>query len=50
MYNLENKLKLELTEESCIVACRFPLPNWKPIKCYGEGLDTVWIYNKECSV
>ena len=44
MQKLETKLEDELVENGIIVACRFPFPNWKPIKTLGVGIDQVWIY------
>ena len=44
MPGLEEKFDKEITDSCRIVASRFPLPNWQPIKIIGEGLDTVWIY------
>lgn len=44
MAELERKCLKELSKDSCIVACRFPLPNLKPIKTIGVGIDTVWLY------
>lgn len=44
MEELEEKFRTELREDSRIVACRFPLPNLKPLKTIGEGVDTVWVY------
>ncbi|TRY68585.1 hypothetical protein TCAL_02486 [Tigriopus californicus] len=44
MPQLEAKLDRELSVKSCVVACRFPFPNWKPINVVGEGIDTVWLY------
>ncbi|XP_045210457.2 ATP synthase subunit C lysine N-methyltransferase-like [Mercenaria mercenaria] len=44
MIGLEKKFDQEITDTCRIVASRFPLPNWQPVKIIGEGLDTVWIY------
>ena len=44
MCELEQKFLKELNQDSCIVACRFPLPNLKPVKTVGVGIDTVWVY------
>ncbi|KAL7647389.1 UNVERIFIED_CONTAM: hypothetical protein RMT77_000985 [Armadillidium vulgare] len=44
MEDLQVKLKKELGENSCIVACRFPLPSWSPVATFGEGINTVWLY------
>ncbi|KAB7500870.1 hypothetical protein Anas_11674 [Armadillidium nasatum] len=44
MEDLQIKLKKELGENSCIVACRFPLPSWSPVATFGEGINTVWLY------
>ena len=44
MPELEDLFKSQLIPSSHVIACRFPLPNWKPIKILGEGIDTVWLY------
>ncbi|KAI9580382.1 ATP synthase subunit C lysine N-methyltransferase [Glossina fuscipes] len=44
MEQLENKLVLE-APHSKVIACRFPLPNLKPVKSIDAGVDTVWFYN-----
>lgn len=45
MTDLEKKLLSEANSESKIIACRFPLPNIKPTRIIGEGIDTVWLYD-----
>lgn len=45
MSDLERKLSVECKRGCNIIACRFPLPNTKPLKTIGSGVDTVWIYN-----
>ncbi|XP_054718106.1 ATP synthase subunit C lysine N-methyltransferase-like [Uloborus diversus] len=47
MPQLEEKLKLELKENGCVIACRFPLPNWQSVAIEGAGIDTVWLYEKK---
>ncbi|KAG8178652.1 hypothetical protein JTE90_028709 [Oedothorax gibbosus] len=47
MPQLEVKLKQELAEDACVIACRFPLPNWKEVATSGKGIDTVWLYSKK---
>lgn len=44
MEQLEKKLKNEVEENTKIIACRFPLPNCKPIYKIGDGIDAVWVY------
>ena len=44
MPDLEKKLSLELKCESEVVAYRFPVPHWIPVKIIGEGIDSVWLY------
>jgi hypothetical protein len=44
MSGLEEKFDKEITDSCRIIASRFPLPNWQPVRIIGEGLDTVWIY------
>lgn len=45
MQDLETKLYSEMLENSIIIACRFPLPNKRPIESFGWGIDTVWVYD-----
>lgn len=45
MADLEKKFLNECKPECHIVACRFPLPNMTPVKTYGHGVDTVWVYD-----
>jgi len=40
---LHSKLMREMTVDSSVIACRFPLP-CTPSQTVGEGLDTVWLY------
>ncbi|KAF4518928.1 hypothetical protein B566_EDAN006767 [Ephemera danica] len=44
MSELESKFTQELQDGCTVVACRFPLPTWKPIATFGSGVDTVWLY------
>lgn len=44
MPELEILFEKSLSPTSHVIACRFPLPNWKPILTLGEGIDTVWVY------
>lgn len=44
MTDLEKKLLAEANKDAKIIACRFPLPNLKPIRVIGDGIDTVWLY------
>lgn len=45
MTRLEDKFEKELQKGSQVIACRFPLPNKKPIKVLSDGdVDSVWIY------
>ncbi|XP_075068860.1 ATP synthase subunit C lysine N-methyltransferase isoform X2 [Mixophyes fleayi] len=44
---LEQKLQIELNVTARIIACRFPFPHWVPDHIYGEGVDTVWVYDWE---
>ena len=45
MPTLRDKLLKEMKEESKIIACRFPIPNWKPVDMIDEGIDSVWVYS-----
>ncbi|KAJ8033551.1 Protein N-lysine methyltransferase FAM173B [Holothuria leucospilota] len=44
MGTLGQKMEKELKKGSCIAACRFPVPEWYPVRTVGEGVDTVWLY------
>ncbi|XP_035212780.1 ATP synthase subunit C lysine N-methyltransferase-like isoform X2 [Stegodyphus dumicola] len=50
MPHLEEKLAKELTQNGCVIACRYPLPNWKVTKSVGRGIDKVWLYEKNCAL
>lgn len=45
MHQLEVKFQSELSSKATVVACRFPLPNAKPVKTIGDGVDTVYLKN-----
>ena len=47
MQKLEAKFQVELKDDAEVLACRFPLPNWKPTKVIEEGIDSVWLYQKK---
>jgi hypothetical protein len=47
MEELEAKMQAELDCGARVVACRFPLPNWKPVAAFGSGVDTVWLYEAQ---
>ncbi|KAF0314128.1 Protein N-lysine methyltransferase FAM173B [Amphibalanus amphitrite] len=44
MPRLEIKLAQQLPVTGCVIACRFPLPTWRPSYVIGEGADAVWVY------
>lgn len=44
MEDIERKFNNELYKDSFVIACRFPLPNTRPIITIGHGVDTVWVY------
>ena len=46
MEELSDKLEKEMSEDACVVACRFPIENWKPTEVIDDGIDSVWLYNK----
>ncbi|XP_066216888.1 ATP synthase subunit C lysine N-methyltransferase isoform X2 [Saccopteryx leptura] len=46
MPQLQKKLELELEGDARVIACRFPFPNWTPDQVTGEGIDTVWAYDR----
>lgn len=43
---LEEKLVTEMRPDAQIVACRFPLKKAPPCMQIGEGIDSVWVYDK----
>ncbi|XP_072009070.1 ATP synthase subunit C lysine N-methyltransferase isoform X3 [Engystomops pustulosus] len=45
MPQLEKKLQMELSVSATVIACRFPFPCWTPDNIFGQGIDTVWVYN-----
>ncbi|XP_024879571.1 protein FAM173B [Temnothorax curvispinosus] len=44
MGDIEKKFNTELRRDSLVIACRFPLPNTRPVVTIGHGVDTVWVY------
>ncbi|KAG8250117.1 hypothetical protein J6590_005510 [Homalodisca vitripennis] len=44
MEELEEKMTREVSEDTYVVACRFPLAHRNPDATIGTGLDTVWLY------
>jgi len=46
MQKLQDKFQVEMTDDAQVLACRFPLPNWKPTQVIEEGIDSVWLYQK----
>jgi hypothetical protein len=44
MKDFEKKVLDEAGNGTVVVACRFPLPNVKPVEIIGHGVDTVWKY------
>ena len=44
MSELRDKLQREVNENASVVACRFPMPKWTPLKSVEEGIDSVWLY------
>ncbi|XP_071626585.1 ATP synthase subunit C lysine N-methyltransferase [Temnothorax longispinosus] len=44
MGDIEKKFNTELRRDSLVIACRFPLPNTRPVATIGHGVDTVWVY------
>ncbi|KAL3270752.1 hypothetical protein HHI36_021277 [Cryptolaemus montrouzieri] len=47
MANLDKKFQIQCKNGCHIVACRFKLPNRKPLSTIGSGVDTVWVYRVE---
>ncbi|XP_003737443.3 protein N-lysine methyltransferase FAM173B [Galendromus occidentalis] len=46
MKELQLKSEKELKKGSTVVACRFPFETWIPTKVEGDGVDTVWLYQR----
>lgn len=44
MEDMEKKFNGELRKDSLVIACRFPLPNTRPVMTIGHGVDIVWVY------
>ncbi|XP_011864934.1 PREDICTED: protein FAM173B [Vollenhovia emeryi] len=44
MEDIESKFNSELQKDALVIACRFPLPNTRPVTTIGHGVDTVWVY------
>ncbi|XP_037082552.1 ATP synthase subunit C lysine N-methyltransferase-like [Pollicipes pollicipes] len=47
MPRLEIKLAHQLSATGCVIACRFPLPTWRPSYVVGDGQDAVWVYFRQ---
>ena len=47
MEELSGKLADEMGDDACVVACRFPIESWSPREVIEEGIDSVWLYDKE---
>jgi len=43
---LKDKMEAELKTGSRVVVCRFPVNEWTPALTIGEGVDTVWVYDR----
>uniref|UniRef100_A0AAQ5YC44 Adenine nucleotide translocase lysine methyltransferase n=1 Tax=Amphiprion ocellaris TaxID=80972 RepID=A0AAQ5YC44_AMPOC len=44
---LQEKLQAELPDDALVVAGRFPLPDWKPCRIEGQGVDRAWAYSMQ---
>nr|XP_057905704.1 adenine nucleotide translocase lysine N-methyltransferase isoform X2 [Doryrhamphus excisus] len=44
---LQDKMEAELPDDALVVAGRFPLPDWKPCRTEGHGVDRAWAYNMQ---
>ncbi|XP_008302122.1 protein FAM173B [Stegastes partitus] len=42
---LGEKLLQELPDDACVIACRFPFPNWPQQSSAGSGLDETFAYD-----
>ena len=40
------KVSKECGENSRLVVCRYPFLKWAPNYTYGNGIDSVWVYQK----
>ena len=47
MAELQDKFRVEMKDDAQVLACRFPLPNWKSKDVIEEGIDSVWLYQKQ---
>ena len=47
MNELSVKLEEDMNDDCRVVACRFEIPRWKPIKEIQDGVDSAWLYTKE---
>lgn len=47
MPKLQEKFQMEIKDNAQVLACRFPLPKWKPTKVIEEGIDSVWLYQNK---
>ncbi|XP_019629663.1 PREDICTED: protein FAM173B-like isoform X3 [Branchiostoma belcheri] len=43
---LEQKLAEEVTSGSRVICCRYQLPTWAPTSTLGEGIETIYVYDK----
>uniref|UniRef100_A0A3P8TEB4 Adenine nucleotide translocase lysine methyltransferase n=1 Tax=Amphiprion percula TaxID=161767 RepID=A0A3P8TEB4_AMPPE len=44
---LQEKLQAELPDDALVIAGRFPLPDWKPCRIEGQGVDRAWAYSMQ---
>jgi len=47
MSDLGAKLHSELTPDTDVISCRFPIPGWTPVKEVEDGHNNLWVYKKE---
>jgi hypothetical protein len=47
MEPLRDKLIREMTNDSILIACRFPVPGCTPVQTIDAGIDSVWLYDKK---
>lgn len=45
MEDLEEKLLKELSDDTLVISCRFPFPNWPLQSTVGSGLEQVFAYD-----
>ncbi|XP_066927618.1 ATP synthase subunit C lysine N-methyltransferase-like [Clytia hemisphaerica] len=47
MNELSIKLENDMDDNCRVIACRFEIPRWKPVKEIQDGIDSTWLYTRE---